>query len=60
MRDASRQRGTDVRRDDRPVRRRQIIELLLVIGQYMMLARVMATAQIDMDPPIGARARAGA
>jgi 4-carboxymuconolactone decarboxylase len=32
---------------------RQIVELLLVIGQYMMLARVMATAQIDMDEPIG-------
>jgi alkylhydroperoxidase family enzyme len=32
---------------------RQIIELLLVIGQYMALARVMATAQIDLDPPIG-------
>jgi alkylhydroperoxidase family enzyme len=33
---------------------RQIIELLLVIGQYMGLARVMATAKIDLDPPIGA------
>lgn len=33
---------------------RQIVELLLVISQYMGLARVMATAQIDMDPPIGA------
>jgi 4-carboxymuconolactone decarboxylase len=32
----------------------EIVELLLVIGQYMGLARVMATAQIDMDPPIGA------
>ena len=32
----------------------EIIELLLVIGQYMTLARVMATAQIDMDEPIGA------
>jgi 4-carboxymuconolactone decarboxylase len=32
---------------------RQIVELLLVIGQYMMLARVMATAQIDMDEPVG-------
>jgi alkylhydroperoxidase family enzyme len=31
---------------------RQIIELILVIGQYMMLARLMATAQIDVDPPI--------
>jgi alkylhydroperoxidase family enzyme len=34
----------------------QIIELLLVIGQYMGLARVMATARIDIDPPIGAAA----
>jgi alkylhydroperoxidase family enzyme len=34
----------------------QIIELLLIIGQYMGLARVMATAQIDIDPPIGADA----
>jgi 4-carboxymuconolactone decarboxylase len=32
----------------------EIVELLLVIGQYMGLARIMATAQIDMDPPIGA------
>jgi 4-carboxymuconolactone decarboxylase len=32
----------------------EIVELLLVIGQYMTLARVMATAQIDLDPPIGA------
>jgi alkylhydroperoxidase family enzyme len=32
----------------------EIVELLLVIGQYMALARVMATARIDMDPPIGA------
>jgi alkylhydroperoxidase family enzyme len=31
----------------------EIIELLPVIGQYMGLARIMATAQIDMDPPIG-------
>jgi alkylhydroperoxidase family enzyme len=35
---------------------REIIELLLAIGQYMMVARVMATAQIDMDPPIGSDA----
>ena len=25
-----------------------------MIGQYMMLARLMATAQIDLDPPVGA------
>jgi alkylhydroperoxidase family enzyme len=35
---------------------REIVELLLVIGQYMCLARVMATAQIDIDPPVGAEA----
>ena len=34
----------------------ELVELLLVIGQYMMVARVMATAQIDMDPPIGSEA----
>jgi 4-carboxymuconolactone decarboxylase len=33
---------------------RQIVELILVIGNYMMLARLMATAQIDLDEPIGA------
>lgn len=32
---------------------REIVELLLVIGQYMMLARVMATAHIDLDEPVG-------
>jgi alkylhydroperoxidase family enzyme len=32
---------------------RQIVELILVIGNYMMLARLMATAEIDLDPPIG-------
>jgi 4-carboxymuconolactone decarboxylase len=31
---------------------REIVELILVIGQYMMLARLMATAQIDLDEPI--------
>lgn len=30
---------------------REITELLLVIGQYMMLGRVMATARIDLDEP---------
>jgi 4-carboxymuconolactone decarboxylase len=28
---------------------RQIVELLLVIGQYMMLARVMATLELELD-----------
>jgi alkylhydroperoxidase family enzyme len=31
----------------------EIIQLLLVIGQYMMLGRVMATAQIDLDAVLG-------
>ena len=35
---------------------REIVHLLLVIGQYMMLARIMATAQIDLEPAIGGRA----
>jgi len=34
---------------------REIVELILVIGQYMMLARLMATAQIDLDEPVGAQ-----
>jgi 4-carboxymuconolactone decarboxylase len=33
----------------------EIIELLLIIGQYMGLARVMATARVDLDEPIGVR-----
>jgi alkylhydroperoxidase family enzyme len=32
---------------------REIVQLLLVIGQYMMVARVMATSQIDLDPALG-------
>lgn len=32
---------------------REIVELLMVIGQYMMVARVMATLDIDMDEPVG-------
>ena len=35
---------------------RQIMHLLLVIGQYMMLARIMATSQIDLEPAIGGEA----
>src|SRR5581483_3824237 len=35
---------------------RQIIQLLLVIGQYMMLGRIMATTQIDLDPSVGVAA----
>lgn len=37
----------------------EIVHLLLLIGQYMMLGRIMATAQIDLDPPIGAKALGG-
>lgn len=32
----------------------EIIQLLLVIGQYMMVARVMATAQLEVDAVLGA------
>lgn len=32
---------------------REIVELLLTIGQYMMLGRVMATTRIDIDGPFG-------
>ena len=35
---------------------REITHLLLVIGQYMMLGRIMATTQIDLDPAIGGAA----
>ena len=35
---------------------REIMHLLLVIGQYMMLGRIMATAQIDVEPAIGGSA----
>ena len=35
---------------------REIIELLLTIGQYMMLGRVMATTRIDIDDPLGTNA----
>jgi 4-carboxymuconolactone decarboxylase len=32
---------------------REIVELLMVIGQYMMLARVMATVDLELDEPAG-------
>ena len=35
---------------------REIMHLLLVIGQYMMVGRIMATTRIDLDPAIGAQA----
>ncbi|MGZ8667531.1 MAG: carboxymuconolactone decarboxylase family protein [Solirubrobacterales bacterium] len=33
---------------------REIVELLMVIGNYMLVARVMATAELEIDPPAGA------
>jgi hypothetical protein len=33
---------------------RQIVELLLVIGSYQMLAHVMTTLDIDIDEAVGA------
>ena len=38
----------------------EITQLLLVIGQYMMVARVMATAQLEVDAVLGADVLAGA
>jgi 4-carboxymuconolactone decarboxylase len=32
---------------------RQIIELLLVLGNYQMLARVMTTLELELDPAVG-------
>lgn len=34
---------------------RELVELMMVIGQYSMLARVMATTEIDLDEPIDPR-----
>ena len=43
------------RRDPRGVARllspREVVELLMVIGQYMMVARVMATTEMEIDEP---------
>jgi 4-carboxymuconolactone decarboxylase len=36
---------------------REIVELLMVIGQYMMLARVMATTDMELDEPADPRGR---
>lgn len=33
---------------------REIMHLLLVIGQYMMIGRIMATSQIDLEPALAA------
>jgi 4-carboxymuconolactone decarboxylase len=32
---------------------RGVIELMMIIGQYMLVARVMASCRIDPDPPVG-------
>jgi hypothetical protein len=32
---------------------REIVELILTVGYYMMIARLMETAQIDLDEPAG-------
>jgi 4-carboxymuconolactone decarboxylase len=32
---------------------REVVELLMVIGQYMMVARVMATTRMEIDEPAG-------
>jgi 4-carboxymuconolactone decarboxylase len=32
---------------------REVIELLFVIGYYMLMSRVVATARVDPDPPVG-------
>ncbi|HTA98240.1 MAG TPA: hypothetical protein VK730_11435 [Solirubrobacteraceae bacterium] len=37
----------------------EIVQLLLVIGQYMMLARVMATSKLEVDAVLGADVLAG-
>jgi alkylhydroperoxidase family enzyme len=34
---------------------REVIELLMVIGQYMMLARIMATTDMELDEPADPR-----
>jgi 4-carboxymuconolactone decarboxylase len=39
---------------------REIMHLLLVIGQYMMLGRIMATTQIDLEPALADDVLAGA
>jgi 4-carboxymuconolactone decarboxylase len=31
---------------------REVVELLMVIGQYMMVARVMATTDMELDEPV--------
>ncbi len=33
---------------------REVVELVIAIGFYMLVARIMECAQIDLDPPVGA------
>jgi alkylhydroperoxidase family enzyme len=37
----------------------EIVQLMLVIGQYMMLARIMATSRLEVDAVLGADVLAG-
>ncbi len=37
----------------------EIVQLLLVIGQYMTVARIMATSRIELDEALGAEVLAG-
>lgn len=34
---------------------REIVELVLAVGYYMTIARLMGAARIDLDPPVGTR-----
>jgi alkylhydroperoxidase family enzyme len=34
---------------------REIVELILTIGYYMMVARLLETTAVDLDPPAGTR-----
>jgi len=34
---------------------REIVELVLAIGMYMMLARLMEIAEVDLDEPVGVK-----
>ena len=34
---------------------REVVELVLTIGYYMMIARLLETTAVDMDPPAGMR-----
>jgi alkylhydroperoxidase family enzyme len=55
VRDASPDEETFAAMSDR-FTPREIVHLLLVIGQYMMLGRIMATTQIDLEPAVGVAA----